>query len=256
MVNASRIQTLLTCAKAQESSLILPDGFSVGYIRLGTRLPASLHEELHPDWLPTQNVLVTRKSARREYISMWITVWKEESQGSCSKVQESATHPIPLSSVSRKDLKVIRCLLWKSKQRRKQLTVYPVCKMNWIVPMLQFIPSRLKLSVWNLSPNLFFKVSQMNFIQHYTGLPNFKVVKTIFDFAVGEQFHGITKLTAKVALLKLWHIGSCNFSIFNFFPSIQLDFCSCFTCAGQAHTVTWPHAPPTLIFFVVEYISM
>ena len=43
------------------------------------------------------------------------------------------------------------------------------------------------------------------------------VVKTIFDFMVGEQFHGITKLTAKVALLKLRHIGSCKFSIFNFF---------------------------------------
>ena len=57
----------------------------------------------------------------------------------------------------------------------------------------------------------------MNFIQHYTGLPNCKVVKTIFDFVVGEQFHGITKLTAKVALLKLRHIGSCKFSIFNFF---------------------------------------
>ena len=38
MVSASRIQTLLTCAKAQELRLILPDGFFVGYIRLGTRL--------------------------------------------------------------------------------------------------------------------------------------------------------------------------------------------------------------------------
>ena len=38
MVSASRIQTLLACAKAQESSLILPDGFSVGHIRLVTRL--------------------------------------------------------------------------------------------------------------------------------------------------------------------------------------------------------------------------
>ena len=38
MVSASHIQTLLTCAKAQEMRLILPDGFFVGYIRLGTRL--------------------------------------------------------------------------------------------------------------------------------------------------------------------------------------------------------------------------
>ena len=31
-------QTLLTCAKVQETRLILPDGFSIGYIRLGMRL--------------------------------------------------------------------------------------------------------------------------------------------------------------------------------------------------------------------------
>ena len=47
------------------------------------------------------------------------------------------------------------------------------------------------------------------FIQHYTGLPNFNVVITIFDFMVSEQSHGGTKLTAfqefMVALLKLRH---------------------------------------------------
>ena len=31
MVSAGRIQTLLTCAKAPESYLTLPDGFSVGF---------------------------------------------------------------------------------------------------------------------------------------------------------------------------------------------------------------------------------
>ena len=38
MVSASHIQTVLTYAKAQESSFILLEGFSVGYIRRGTRL--------------------------------------------------------------------------------------------------------------------------------------------------------------------------------------------------------------------------
>ena len=38
MVSAGRIQTLLTCAKAQEWRTMLPDGFSVCYIRLGTGL--------------------------------------------------------------------------------------------------------------------------------------------------------------------------------------------------------------------------
>ena len=46
MVSASRIQTLLMCAKAQEMRLILPDGFSVGYILLGTRLASLV---LRPD---------------------------------------------------------------------------------------------------------------------------------------------------------------------------------------------------------------
>ena len=39
---ASALQTLLTCAKAQESHAMLPDGFSIGYFRLGTRLPLHL----------------------------------------------------------------------------------------------------------------------------------------------------------------------------------------------------------------------
>ena len=38
MASAGRIQTLLTCARAQERHAMLQDGFSVGYIRLGTRL--------------------------------------------------------------------------------------------------------------------------------------------------------------------------------------------------------------------------
>ena len=38
MASAGRVQALLTCAKAQERRAMLPDGFSVGYFRLGTRL--------------------------------------------------------------------------------------------------------------------------------------------------------------------------------------------------------------------------
>ena len=38
MASASCVQTLLTCAKAQERRAMLPDRFSVGYFRLGTRL--------------------------------------------------------------------------------------------------------------------------------------------------------------------------------------------------------------------------
>ena len=42
MGSAGRIQTLLMCAKAQERRTMLPDRFSVGYFRLGTRLPQLL----------------------------------------------------------------------------------------------------------------------------------------------------------------------------------------------------------------------
>ena len=49
MVSAARVQTLLTCAKAQEKGAMLPDGFSVGYIQLGTGLSPSsvVHEDVH-----------------------------------------------------------------------------------------------------------------------------------------------------------------------------------------------------------------
>ena len=38
MVSVGCIQTLLTCAKAQERHAMLLEGFSIGYIQLGTRL--------------------------------------------------------------------------------------------------------------------------------------------------------------------------------------------------------------------------
>ena len=38
MVNTGHIQILLMCAKAQERHVMLPDGFSVDYIRLGKKL--------------------------------------------------------------------------------------------------------------------------------------------------------------------------------------------------------------------------
>ena len=38
MASAGRVQTMLTCAKAQERRTMLPDEFSVGYFQLGTRL--------------------------------------------------------------------------------------------------------------------------------------------------------------------------------------------------------------------------
>ena len=42
MASASRVETLLTCAKAQERRTMLPDGFSIGYFRLGTRLEVAI----------------------------------------------------------------------------------------------------------------------------------------------------------------------------------------------------------------------
>ena len=50
MVSAGCVQTLLTCAKAQERRTMLPDGFSVGYFRLGTRLTG------HISYVPNNNI--------------------------------------------------------------------------------------------------------------------------------------------------------------------------------------------------------
>ena len=44
MASASRVETLLTCAKAQERHAMLPDEFSVGYFWISTRL--HLHEHI------------------------------------------------------------------------------------------------------------------------------------------------------------------------------------------------------------------
>ena len=79
------------------------------------------------------------------------------------------------------------------------LTVYQMCKMNWTCSAYTTIRT-LKIEIDCLKPftesSLQSTCKSNEFIQHYTGLPNFKVVKTIFDFVVGEQFYGGTKLTA------------------------------------------------------------
>ena len=48
MASASRVETLLTCAKTQERRAMLSDGFSVGYFWLGMRL--HLHEHIGGEW--------------------------------------------------------------------------------------------------------------------------------------------------------------------------------------------------------------
>ena len=51
----------------------------------------------------------------------------------------------------------------------------------------QCLRYKLYLQDWNWWSETFHQIFSSNeIIQHYTGLPNFKVVKTIFDFVVGE----------------------------------------------------------------------
>ena len=63
------------------------------------------------------------------------------------------------------------------------MTVYPMCKMNSIVPTLNLY-LKVEIDCLKLFTKSSFQSKSNEFIQHYTDLPNFKVVKTIFDLVV------------------------------------------------------------------------
>ena len=167
--------------------------------------PASLHEQLHPDWLPTQNLGHSKVSKKRVAVCEE-RYERKRARASCSTNQESATHTSVLSeqkepegnSLSVVEIQTVETSDSISNLQNELNSAYATIRT-------------LKIEIDRLKP---FTESSLQsksneFIQHYTGLPNFKVLKTIFDFLVGEQSHGGRKLTMfqeyMVALLKLRH---------------------------------------------------
>ena len=71
MVSAGRVQTLLMCAKAQERRAMIPDRFSVGYIRLGTRLVCTRHSS---SALGTRLNLQYRSAFQSSNLTDWVRV--------------------------------------------------------------------------------------------------------------------------------------------------------------------------------------
>ena len=165
--------------------------------------PASLHEELHPDWLPTQNLGHSKVSQKRVAVC---EERYERKRARTSNVQESATDTSVISEQKGPEDNLLSVVEIQTEETSESIS-----KMQNELNTAYATIRTLKIEIDHLKPFTESSLqSQSNdFIQHYTGLPNFKVVKTVFDFVVGEQSHGGTKLTAfqefMVALLKLRH---------------------------------------------------
>ena len=167
--------------------------------------PASLHEELHPDWLPTQNLGHSKVSKKRVAVCEE-RYERKRARASCSTNQESATHTSVLSEQKGPEGNSLSVVEIQTEETSDSISNVQN-ELNSAYATIR----TLKIEIDRLKP---FTESSLQsksneFIQHYTGLPNFKVVKTIFDFVVGEQSHGGRKLTTfqeyMVALLKLRH---------------------------------------------------
>lgn len=167
--------------------------------------PASLHEELHPDWLPTQNLGHSKVSKKRVAVCEE-RYERKRARASCSTNQESATHTSVLSEQKEPEGNSLSVVEIQTEETSDSISNLQN-ELNSAYATIR----TLKIEIDRLKP--FTKSSLQSksneFIQHYTGLPNFKVLKTIFDFLVGEQSHGGRKLTMfqeyMVALLKLRH---------------------------------------------------
>ena len=167
--------------------------------------PASLHEELHPDWLPTQNLGHSKISLKRVAVCEE-RYERKRARASCSTIQESATHTSVLSEQKGPEGNSLSVVEIQTEETSDSISNVQN-ELNSAYATIR----TLKIEIDRLKPftESCFQSKSNEFIQHYTGLPNFKVVKTIFDFVVSEQSRGGTKLTAfqefMVALLKLRH---------------------------------------------------
>ena len=74
MASAGRVQTLLACAKAQERHAMLPDGYSVGCFRLGTRLLATSLSTIG-SWAELQNAahFIIQAAELKTWYRRWST---------------------------------------------------------------------------------------------------------------------------------------------------------------------------------------
>ena len=117
----------------------------------------------------------------------------ERKRARTSNVQESATDTSVISEQKGPEDNLLSVVEIQTEETSESIS-----KMQNELNTAYATIRTLKIEIDHLKPFTESSLqSQSNdFIQHYTGLPNFKVVKTVFDFVVGEQSHGGTKLTA------------------------------------------------------------
>ena len=164
--------------------------------------PASLYDHLHPDWLPTQNLghnkcskervdvnqeRYERKKARTAKIQMLATCVSVNEESHVERVESSARDVEVQTEETAEEIANLRSEL---------NSAYETCRA--LQSKIECLQPFTEMSLLNQSNQ---------FILHYTGLPNFKILKTIYDFVVPERAVENTKLTPfqelMVVLLKL-----------------------------------------------------
>ena len=190
--------------------------------------PADLFDELHPDWLPTQNLghskenekSVQIREDRYERKKTRIARMKEahnalalndtDSLPTCSEAfvpdrdLDSATN---MDTDEMMEDRTTQCAGVQTEETVESLTIG--------IAQLQAELQRAYLTIRSLEDkaNLFTESCMQgksdDFIKHYTGLPNFKVLKAICDFVIPRDAGATTKLPAfqevMIVLLKLRH---------------------------------------------------
>lgn len=165
--------------------------------------PASLYDDLNPDWLPTQN-LGHSKCSKRALVS---SERYERKRARFARAQISAAGVSPVNDWGNAEDHAENGNCHVEIQTGE--TPEEITRLRSELNLAYETISALKDNIERLLP---FTAASLQgpsdqYLIHYTGLPNFKILQTIFDLVAPENSPGTTKLAPfqefMLVLLKL-----------------------------------------------------
>ena len=185
-------------------------GYDLSQVRICSRhfisgRPAYFNDTLSPDWVPSQNLSATSSSNE-------IVCGQQKYARYLRKKNRASKRPLSSSISMDANSSVIEGICTDPEVVREESTSavsspFPnvatqtegigVTELREELNCAYEINRKLKDQVNSLAPftESSFQTQSKEFILHYTGLPNFEVVKTIFDFVSRDCKFGNTKLT-------------------------------------------------------------
>lgn len=184
-----------------------------------TGKPASYHDTLNPDWLPTQYLTSSTKNSGITMLQRQARYYRQKARESkeCIAISEQIDNKEPSVQLSNGALDNPTPVTDNSSSvidnsspvavattdmegtndactQTDGISIDEVrCELNVAYENIRHLKSQIASLTFFTESS--FQSQSNSFIQHYTGLPNFQVVKTVYNFVSSSSKFGNTKLT-------------------------------------------------------------